>query len=255
MSVTDITVRDLLEAGCHFGHTRGRRHPNMAEYVYITRERVNIIDLEKTLAKLKDLLTAVENFVAEGKVLVMVGTKRQAQAVVKTIAVEADIPYVSERWLGGMLTNFTTVSKSIKRMNELDEYLSSKESEEEKTKRERLMLQRELDRLRLKVGGLKDIKKIPDGLFIVDPSYEKNAVKEARDTNLAVFALLDTNSNPMLTDEFVPANDDAAKSIMLVLTAVKEAIARGKERAVETARVAVVAKEEAAAKAEAEATK
>jgi len=229
-ATTDLTVRDLLEAGCHFGHTRGRRHPNMAEYVYITREKVNIIDLEKTLSKLKDLLTAVENFVAEGKVLVMVGTKRQAQAVVKTVADEAGIPYVSERWLGGTLTNFNTVEKSIKRMNELETYLLSDEAAEI-IKRERLMLQRELDRLRIKVGGLKDITKIPEGLFVIDPAYEKNAVKEARNLDVAVFALLDTNSNPMLTDEFVPANDDAAKSIMLILNEVKQAIERGKKRA------------------------
>lgn len=229
-TITDVTVRDLLEAGCHFGHTRGRRHPNMQEYVYITREKVNIIDLEKTLSKLKDLLTAVENFVAEGKVLVIVGTKRQAQATVETIALEAGIPYVKERWLGGTLTNFATVEKSIKRMNELESYLLSKDAEEI-IKRERLMLQRELDRLRIKLGGLKDVKKIPDGLFIIDPAYEKNAVKEARNMDLTVFALLDTNSNPMLTDEFVPANDDAAKSIMLILTEVKKAIERGQERA------------------------
>lgn len=144
-TITDLTVRDLLDAGCHFGHTRGRRHPNMQEFVYITREKVNIIDLEKTMAKLKDLLTAVENFVADGKVLVMVGTKRQAQTVVKSIAEEAGIPYVTERWLGGTLTNFATVEKSIKRMNELEVYLASKEANDI-IKRERLMLQRELDR-------------------------------------------------------------------------------------------------------------
>lgn len=236
---TDLTVRDLLEAGCHFGHTRGRRHPNMAEYVYITREKVNILDLEKTLSKLKDLLTAVENFVAEGKVLVMVGTKRQAQAVVKTVADEAAIPYVAERWLGGTLTNFNTVEKSIKRMNELESYLLSDEASDI-LKRERLMLQRELDRLRIKVGGLKDITKIPDGLFVIDPAYEKNAVKEARSMNVAVFALLDTNSNPMLTDEFVPANDDAAKSIMVILNEVKQAIERGAKRAKAAKEAAVV---------------
>lgn len=242
-SVTDLTVRDLLEAGSHFGHTRGRRHPNMQEYVYITREKVNILDLEKTLAKLKDLLTAVENFVADGKVLVLVGTKRQAQAVVETVATEANIPYVKERWLGGTLTNFNTIEKSIKRLNELEEYLLSDDAQEI-LKRERLTLQRELDRLRIKVGGLKDITKIPDGLFIIDPAYEKNAVKEARSMNVAVFALLDTNSNPMLTDEFVPANDDAAKSIMIILHEVAQAIERGKKRAAEKA-AAVEAQKEA----------
>lgn len=239
---TDLTVRDLLEAGSHFGHTRGRRHPNMQEYVYITRERVNIIDLEKTLAKLKDLLTAVENFVAEGKVLVLVGTKRQAQAVVETVATEAGIPYVKERWLGGTLTNFATVEKSIKRMNELETYLASDDAKEI-SKRERLMQQRELDRLKIKVGGLKDLTAIPDGLFVIDPAYEKNAVKEARSMDLTVFALLDTNSNPMLTDEFVPANDDAAKSIMLIINEVAKAIERGKKRAAEKVAVAEEATE------------
>lgn len=241
--ITDLTVRDLLDAGCHFGHTRGRRHPNMQDYVYMTRERVNIMDLEKSLEKLKDLLTAVENFVAEGKVLVLVGTKRQCQSIVEAVAKEAGIPYVSERWLGGALTNFNTVYKRIKRLNELEEYLVSKEVEEI-TKRERLTLQRELETLRIKVGGLKDIAKIPDGLFIIDPSYEHNAVKEGHDVGATLFALLDTNSNPLLVDEFVPANDDAAKSINLILGEVKEAILRGKKRAEATAKVAASADEE-----------
>lgn len=230
MSTSTLSVRQLMDAGCHFGHTRGRRHPAMRDYIYLTREKVNIINLEKTLIKLDELLTAIENFTAAGQTLILVGTKRQAKDTISTLADQLKLPYVSERWLGGTLTNFETVKKSIRKMNELREYLASTHSAE-LTKRERLMQSRDLDRMELKFGGLATLTDLPGGLFVVDPSYEKNAVKEARSLGLTVFALLDTNSNPMLVDEFVPANDDASKSIMLIMNEVAGAIERGRQRA------------------------
>lgn len=237
MTKTTISLRDLLDAGCHFGHTRGRRHPQTKEYVFLTREKVDIIDLEKALAKLNDLSVAVENFLASGQTLVMVGTKRQAKEVTETVAQAVGLPYVSERWLGGTLTNFETVRKSIKKMNDLAVFLETEEAAE-LTKRERLMQQRELERLRFKFGGLADLTKVPDGLFIIDPTYEKIAVSEARALEKTIFALLDTNSNPDLVDEFVIANDDATKSIRLIMQEIQEALERGQVRAKETAKVA-----------------
>lgn len=245
---SDLTLEQLLDAGAHFGHTRGRWHPAMKPYIYMTRERIHILNLEKTLEKMKDLTNAVENFVAAGKTLVLVGTKRQAKAVVEEIAKELNIPYVSERWLGGTLTNFETVRGTITTMNKLTEQMAGPDETTGLKKRERRRQAQELERMETKFGGLKMMNKIPDGLFIIDPSYEQNAILEARRLGLTIFAMLDTSSNPGLVDEFVPANDDAARSIRVVMAPVKEAISRGQKRAQESAKVV---NDEAMAKAEA----
>ena len=231
----NLTIQDLLDAGCHFGHTRGRWHPAMKPFVYLTRERIHIMDLEKTLQKLDDLTTAVENYVAAGNQLVLVGTKRQAQKITKEIAQATGLPYVCERWMGGTLTNFETVKTSIKRMRRLEEVLAVDDGK--LSKRERVMKAAELERLEVKFGGLKELTTIPQGLFVIDPSYEDNAIKEAKRLGLSVFALLDTSSNPNQVDEFVPANDDAAKSIELIMGEVKAAIERGQKRAKADAKV------------------
>lgn len=229
-----ITIEQLMDAGCHFGHTRARRHPKMEEYVYLTRERIQILDLEKTLIKLRDLATAIENFVADGKTLVLVGTKRQAKDSIVSVAKATNLAYISERWLGGTLTNFATVQQSIKKMNDIDSFLNSDEAST-MPKKERVMKHQDLIRMQSKFGGLKDCHRLPDGLFIVDPSFEHNALREARTLGLTVFAMLDTNSNPLLVDEFVPANDDAAKSINLIMHEIQGAIERGQARAVNKA--------------------
>lgn len=243
---TSLSLQDLLDAGCHFGHTRGRWHPAMRPFVYLTRERIHILDLEKTLQKLNDLLNAVENFVAEGNTLVIVGTKRQAKEIVESLGQATGLPYVIDRWLGGTLTNFDTMKASIRKMNRLEEALAQENSK--LTKRERVMQASELARMRVKFGGLKDLKGVPQGLFIIDPSYEANAVKEARRLGLSVFALLDTSSNPNLVDEFVPANDDAAKSIKTIMDEVQKAIERGLKRAEEAGKKAATPEEVAAPK-------
>lgn len=231
-----LTMQELLDAGCHFGHTRGRWHPAMKPFVYLTRERIHIMDLEKTMQKLDDLTTAVENFVAAGNDLVLVGTKRQAKQILENVAAATKLPYVSNRWLGGTLTNFETVKSSIKKMHRLEEQLADPESK--MIKRERTMKTAELARMTAKFGGLRDLTAVPQGLFVIDPSYEENTIKEARRLGLSVFALLDTSSNPTLVDEFVPANDDAAKSIELIMGEVERAIIRGQERAKSSAKVA-----------------
>ncbi len=227
---TNISIEDLMNAGCHFGHTKARWQPKMKPFIYLTRERVQILNLEKTKEKLDSLLQVVEDFVAEGKTLVLVGTKRQAQDIVEAIGKKTGMPYVVKRWLGGTMTNFETMKNSIKKMNETEKFLDSDDAQKI-TKRERLTMHRELVRMNDKFGGLKDIREIPQGLFLIDPSYEKNALKEARQMGIKVFALLDTNSNPNSVDEFVPANDDAAKSIMIIMNEIQGAIERGKKRA------------------------
>jgi small subunit ribosomal protein S2 len=232
----NLTMQDLLDAGCHFGHTRGRWHPAMKPFVYLTRERIHIMDLEKTVQKLDDLTTVVENFVAAGNDLVLVGTKRQAKKVIEDVAAATKLPYVSNRWLGGTLTNFETVKSSIKRLRRLEEILATEDSKI--SKKERTMKAAELERMEAKFGGLKELTVVPQGLFVIDPSYEENAIKEARRLGLSIFALLDTSSNPALVDEFVPANDDAAKSIELIMGEVQAAIERGQKRAKENVKVA-----------------
>jgi len=229
-TANNISVEDLMEAGCHFGHTKARWQPRMKPYIYLTREKVQILDLEKTKKKLDNLMQVVEDFVADGNTLVLVGTKRQAQDIVETIGNKLGIPYVKKRWLGGTMTNFDTMKKSIKKMNEIAKFLESDDALK-LMKRERLMMHRDLVRMQDKFGGLKDIKEVPQGLFLIDPSFEKNALKEARQVGIKVFALLDTNSNPDMVDEFVPANDDAAKSIMLIMNELQSAIMRGQKRA------------------------
>lgn len=242
----NLTMQDLLDAGCHFGHTRGRWHPAMKPFVYLTRERIHIMDLEKTVQKLDDLTTAVENFVAAGHKLVLVGTKRQAKKIVHDVATATKLPYVNERWLGGTLTNFETIKSSIKRLNRLEELLASEETKI--TKRERTMKQAELERMQAKFGGLKEMTEVPDGLFVIDPSYEDSTIKEAHRLGLTVFAMLDTSSDPRLVNEFVPANDDAAKSIELIMGEVQAAIERGQKRAKSDAKVVDGAAEEKPAK-------
>ncbi|MDO8471559.1 MAG: 30S ribosomal protein S2 [bacterium] len=254
MKHTPITIEQLMDAGCHFGHTKAHRHPKMEEFVYLTREKVQILDLQKTLTKLQDLTMAVENFVAEGKSLILVGTKRQAKEVVKSIGEETGLSYITERWLGGTLTNFETVRQSIRKMNEIEAFLASDEAQLI-SKKERVIQHQELVRLTIKFGGLKKITRVPDGLFIVDPSFEHNALLEARKLGLSVFALLDTNSDPGLVDEFVPANDDATKSINLIMGEIKLALEHGLKRASDQAvatEAAVVAEK---AKAEADKNK
>lgn len=221
-------VRELMEAGVHFGHASGKWHPKMAPYIFCTRDKLHIIDLEKTQVQLKTVLTDLENFIRSGKTLMIVGTKRQVSPAVKEMAERLSIPYVSERWLGGTMTNFGQMMQSIQRMKKAEEILSSDEAAK-MIKKERVMLQADLKRMHSKFGGLRDFTKKPDALFIIDPSYEHNAVKEARFEGIEIYAIVDTNSDPSVIDHVIPANDDGPKSLKLMLNLIEQTIAEGQK--------------------------
>jgi small subunit ribosomal protein S2 len=221
-------VKALIEAGVHFGHASGRWHPKMKPYIYATRDKLHIIDLEKTRKQLEQVLPVLEERVRTGKLVVLVGTKKQVAGRVKEIGEKLGIPYVNVRWLGGTLTNFREMQKSIQRMRKLETFLSSEEASTI-LKKERVMQEQELERMRAKFGGLSQLTRKPDVLFIIDPSHEHNAVKEARAEGLELFGVVDTNSDPTLLHHVIPANDDGAKSLNLVLTLIEETIASGQK--------------------------
>jgi small subunit ribosomal protein S2 len=221
-------VKTLMEAGVHFGHASGRWHPKMKPYIFATRDKLHIIDLEKTREKLTETLTLLEQYVRSGKVIVLVGSKKQISERVKLIGETLKVPYVDVRWPGGIMTNFAEMQKSITRMKRTEEFLASGDASK-MIKKERVMLESELNRMHHKFGGLRDLTKKPDALFVIDPSYEKNAIKEARHEGLKIFGIVDTNCNPTDTDHFIPANDDGPKSMSLLLDLIEETIRNGQK--------------------------
>lgn len=220
------TLADLLKSGVHFGHQKSKRHPNMAKYVYGDRNNVSIIDLEKTATKLEEALKVAKDLASQGKTILFVGTKRQASALVQQYAKEAGMPYVTHRWLGGMLTNFQQVSAVARKLTRLKK---EKETGElgKYTKKEQLEFHREIDRLDLVVGGIEAMPKLPDALFIVDLREEKTALREANQMGIPVIAMCDTNVDPLKVQYPIPANDDAVKSIELITSLVAGAIKEG----------------------------
>ncbi|MBI3114988.1 MAG: 30S ribosomal protein S2 [Candidatus Kerfeldbacteria bacterium] len=238
-----IELIDLLKAGVHFGHQRSRWNPKMREYIFTVRNGICIIDLEKTAEKLKVALAFVTDLRAKGGTLLFVGTKRQAQEIVKAAATQAGMPAVVERWVGGTFTNFATVSKII---NKLTTLKADREAGRlaKYTKKERLVIDREIERLETVVGGIEQLKKLPEALFVVDVKNERTAVKEAQKVGIPIVALVDTNTNPDGIAYPIPANDDATKSIQLICDYLVEALADGAQEAETRA-----AKEAAQAKA------
>ncbi|MCU0789978.1 MAG: 30S ribosomal protein S2 [Nitratireductor sp.] len=214
MALPDFTMRQLLEAGCHFGHQTHRWNPKMAKYIFGSRNGIHIIDLAQTVPLLHQALKLVADTVAGGGRVLFVGTKRQASDIIADAAKRSAQYYVNSRWLGGMLTNWTTISNSIKRLRQLDDMLSGPEAERI-TKKERLMLTRERDKLERALGGIKDMGGTPDLLFIVDTNKEDIAVLEARKLKIPVVAILDSNCDPDVVDHPIPGNDDAARAIEL----------------------------------------
>jgi len=214
MALPDFTMRQLLEAGCHFGHQTHRWNPKMAPYIFGSRNGIHIIDLAQTVPLLHQALKLVADTVAGGGRVLFVGTKRQASDIIADAAKRSAQYYVNSRWLGGMLTNWTTISNSIKRLRQLDEMLSGAEAERI-TKKERLMLTRERDKLERALGGIKDMGGTPDLLFIVDTNKEDIAVLEARKLKIPVVAILDSNCDPDVVDHPIPGNDDAARAVEL----------------------------------------
>src|ERR1700735_3113645 len=230
MALPDFSMRQLLEAGVHFGHQSHRWNPKMAEYIFGTRNNIHIIDLTQTVPMLHRALQAISDTVANGGRVLFVGTKRQAQDAIAEAAKKSAQYYVNSRWLGGTLTNWKTVSNSIKRLRALDEMLASNEAQGY-TKKERLTLQRERDKLNRALGGIKDMGGLPDLVFVIDTNKEDIAIKEARRLNIPVAAVVDTNSDPNGITYVVPGNDDASRAITLYCDLVAKAAIAGISRA------------------------
>ena len=220
--------QSLLEAGAHFGHLRKKWNPYMSPYIFMERNGIHIIDLNKTLRMLEDASSIARQLAIQGRKILFVATKKQAKEIVETEARRVNMPYVTERWLGGMLTNFSTVRKSIKRMKNIDK-MRADGTFDRINKKERLMLTREQAKLEKVLGGIAELNRLPSALFIVDIKKEHIAVAEARKLNIPTIAMVDTNSNPNLVDFPIPSNDDASKSIQLILRTVSDAIAEGLE--------------------------
>jgi small subunit ribosomal protein S2 len=229
MSLPDFTMRQLLEAGVHFGHQAHRWNPKMAQYIFGARNNIHIIDLAQTVPMLHRALQAVSDTVAKGGRILFVGTKRQAQDGVAEAAKRSAQYFVNSRWLGGTLTNWKTVSGSIKRLRQLDEMLSSGESAQY-TKKERLTLQRERDKLDRSLGGIKDMGGLPDLIFVIDTNKEDIAIQEAQRLNIPVAAIVDTNCDPKGITYVVPGNDDAGRAISLYCDLIARAAIDGISR-------------------------
>ena len=227
-----LEYKDLLDAGVHFGHLTRKWDPKMAPYIFMEKNGIHIIDLNKTLECLDKASFALKNIVRSGRKVLFVATKKQAQDVVSAEAKRLNMPFVTERWLGGMLTNFSTIRKSLKKMTSIDKLMKD-ESYLNLAKRERLMISREKDKLERVLGGISDLNRLPAALFVIDVKREHIAVKEAQKLNIPVFAMVDTNSDPTGVDFPIPANDDAFKSISLITTyvgkVVEEALAERKK--------------------------
>lgn len=233
-----VDVKALLEAGLHFGHKTSRWHPKMAPYIHSKRQDSHIIDLIKTQEGLEKALAFVSETVASGKQVLFVGTKRQAKDIVKAAAEEVNQPYVTERWIGGMLTNVTTMTAQIKKLKNLEKKMASGELAKRYNKLEVQRFQEEIESLNTKYSGVKDLNGKPSAVFVVDVINEQNAIKEAKTLNIPVIGLVDTNANPSDVDYVIPGNDDAIKGIQVVLDYMKQAVQEG------TANRKTVAKEE-----------
>ena len=223
----NITYKDLLDAGVHFGHLTRKWDPKMAPYIFMEKNGIHIIDLNKTLASLEHAANAARSMAKSGRKIMFVATKKQAQEIVATEAQRLKMPYITERWLGGMLTNFATVRKSLKKMQTIDKMIKDNTQYANLAKRERLMLTREREKLGRVLGGISDLGRLPAALFVVDVKRENIAIKEAHKLGIPVIAVVDTNSNPDLVDFPIPANDDASKSIALIMNVIGKAIEEG----------------------------
>lgn len=220
------SYQELLEAGVHFGHLKRKWNPNMAPYIFMEKNGIHIIDLNKTAAKIEEAASALKQIAKSGKKILFVATKKQAKEVVAEIVKKVNMPYVTERWPGGMLTNFATIRKAVKKMSSIDKMMTDG-TVENVSKRERLQISRERAKLEKNLGSIADLSRLPAALFIVDISKEHIAVAEAKKLNIPTFAIVDTNSNPNLVDFPIPANDDASKSISVILNAMVNAIEEG----------------------------
>jgi len=221
-------IEDMLKAGMHFGHRTNRWHPKMKQFIFTSKNGIYIIDLKKAQEKLQEAMDFITKLVSENKSILFVGTKNQVSAPLKKMAIAAGQPYISGKWLGGYLTNFAFVKKSVKKYLDLIEKRDTGKLEKY-TKKERLDFEREINKLELRVGGLTTLNKMPDALFVWDIKEEETAVKEAQQKNIPIIAICDTNVNPEEVNYPIPGNDDSTKTIKLVLDALEEAVAEGKK--------------------------
>ncbi|MFW5758544.1 MAG: 30S ribosomal protein S2 [Bacteroidota bacterium] len=229
---------ELLDAGVHFGHLKRKWNPNMAPYIFMERNGIHIIDLNKTIAKIDEAASALKQIAKSGKKILFVATKKQAKDVVSQIVKPVNMPYVTERWPGGMLTNFATIRKAVKKMSAIDK-MSTDGTFENISKKERLQITRERAKLEKQFGSIADLSRLPAAVFIVDIMKEHIAVAEAHKLNIPTFAIVDTNSNPNEVDFAIPANDDASKSISIILKTMVDAIQEGlTERKLEKDKIA-----------------
>lgn len=221
-----VTYQELLDAGVHFGHLKRKWHPKMAPYIFMEKNDIHIIDLNKTQVKLDEAANAIKQIVKSGRKVLFVATKKQAKEIIETEAKRLNMPFVTERWLGGMLTNFATVRKSIKKMSNIDK-MEQNGTMQTLSKKERLMIAREREKMGRVLGGIEDLTRLPAALFIIDIKNEHIAVKEAQKLNIPTIAMVDTNSDPTLVDFPIPANDDATKSIALISKVIMKAVEEG----------------------------
>ena len=244
--MNSINTKELLEAGVHFGHLRKKWNPKMRPFIFMERKGIHIIDLNKTQEKLQEAAAAMKSIARSGKKILFVATKKQAKELVTNAARSVDMPYMTERWPGGMLTNFSTIRKSIKKMQAITKMLSEEPTEKSITKKERLILTRERDKMERVLGGVKQLNRIPSAIFIVDISNEHIALAESRNLNITTFALVDTNSAPTKVHFPIPANDDATKSVAIITDFLTQAVKEGlKERKLAKEEADAVQKEQA----------
>lgn len=222
----NITHKELLEAGVHMGHLKRKWNPKMLPYIFAERKGIHIIDLNRTMEKMEEAAAAMKSIAKSGRKILFVATKKQGKNVVQEAARRVNMPFVTERWLGGMLTNFTTIRKSIKKMQGIEKMLGDG-TLESVTKKEKLVLTREKEKMEKVLGGVSAMQRVPAALFLVDIMHEHIALKEAQRLNINTFGIVDTNSDPTKVDFAIPANDDAAKSIEVITNFIADAIAEG----------------------------
>jgi len=224
--MSKVSFQELLDAGAHFGHLKRKWNPAMAPYIFMEKNGIHIIDLNKTVAKIDEAAAALKQIAKSGRKILFVGTKKQAKEILAEQVKKINMPYVSERWSGGMLTNFPTVRKAVKKMGTFDK-MEQDGTLEHLSKRERLQVDRQRSKLNKNLGSIADLTRLPAALFVIDVQKEKIAVAEAHRLQIPVFAMVDTNSDPNIVDYAIPCNDDAAKAISLVLSAICDSIQEG----------------------------
>ena len=227
-----VTMRQMLEAGVHFGHQTRFWNPKMAEYIFGHRNKIHIINLEKTLAMYQEAMNYVRQLSANRGIILFVGTKRQARDIVREEAARCGSPYVDQRWLGGMLTNFKTIKQSVKRLHDMETMVQDG-TLDKLSKKEALDIQRELDKLNRSLGGIKDMKGLPDAMFVIDVGYQKGAITEARKLGIPIVGVVDTNHSPDGVDYVIPGNDDSSQAIRLYVRGVADAILEGRNQMVQ----------------------